>query len=71
MTKLVTPEEGFPPGSTVTWCPHCGEPIQVQARALLIPADVVEERIHSHFRLYHPIRWWLWQRFGWKRAISG
>lgn len=61
----------FPPYSTVTWCPHCHEPIHVQTRDRLIGYEETEQAITSHFRVNHRLRWWLWGRFGWKRAISG
>lgn len=64
------------PGATRYHCPICGAVTGYQLdawsdhRPLATKMRETEAQAEHHLRGRHPLRYWLWRRTGWRRALA-
>lgn len=72
MESTVSPRDV--PGATRYHCSVCGEVVAYEyasdRRTLRTKARETEGAITWHLRKRHRLRFWLWQRTGWRRALA-
>lgn len=60
----------WPPYSTLTWCPMCGEVVVCEQPGKPWPARHIEGAIVDHMRYRHSRRYWAWTWTHWNWLIT-